>query len=309
MNNTIVELSRNEIKANDSLQGMYSQWISYIDVTEQTRKTYEKALKQFFLYLGNNGISNPTRQDILDYKAHLLETRKATTTQMYIIALRQFFDFCEINGLYENIAKNIKGAKVQKGFKKDYLTKAQIKDLLANTNTDTTEGARDYAILCLMLTTGIRTIEVVRAKTEDIKPLGNDIVLYLQGKGRQDKTECVKVAPVVLEAIKKYRTMLEADSEYLFVSLSNKNKGGQLTTRSISRIVSKYLQLANLKSDRLTAHSMRHTAITQMLLNGATLEEARQVARHSNINTTLIYNHAIERANNNSEIALAEAIL
>ena len=54
---------------------------------------------------------------------------------------------------------------------------------------------------------------------------------------------------------------------------------------------------------------MRHTAITQMLLNGATLEEAKQVARHSNINTTLIYNHAIERAKNNSEINLATAIL
>lgn len=307
--NSIITTSNNNLIEVSSLSDLYTQWITYIDVSEQTRKTYEKALKQFFIYLSDNNISNPNRQDVLNYKEYLQANRKATTTQTYIIALRQFFDFCELNGLYENIAKNIKGAKINKGFKKDYLTKSQIKTMLDKIDRDTLEGARDYAIISLMLTTGLRTIEISRAELDDIKPLGDDIVLYIQGKGKEDKVDCVKIAPVVMDAIKTYRKMLNSNSKYVFVCHSNKNKGGQLTTRSISRIVSKYLQLADLKNDRLTAHSMRHTAITQMLLNGATLEEAKQVARHSNINTTLIYNHAIERAKNNSEINLATAIL
>ena len=65
---------------------------------------------------------------------------------------------------------------------------------------------------------------------------------------------------------------------------------------------------AGLKSDRLTAHSLRHTTATLNLLNGGTPEETMQLLRHSNLNTTLIYSHTIERANNKSEERVAKAI-
>lgn len=63
-----------------------------------------------------------------------------------------------------------------------------------------------------------------------------------------------------------------------------------------------------LDSDFLTGHSMRHTAATLNLLNGGTVEETRQLLGHTNINTTLIYSHALERAKNNSEERIAKAI-
>ena len=81
-----------------------------------------------------------------------------------------------------------------------------------------------------------------------------------------------------------------------------------MTTRSISRIVKQRLEGVGLTSDRLTAHSLRHTAATLNLLNGATIEETQQLLGHSNINTTLIYAHALERAANNSENRIAGAI-
>ena len=65
---------------------------------------------------------------------------------------------------------------------------------------------------------------------------------------------------------------------------------------------------AGLESDRLTAHSLRHTAATLNLLNGGTVEETQQLLDHKNINTTLIYSHALERAKNNSEQRIAKAI-
>ena len=64
----------------------------------------------------------------------------------------------------------------------------------------------------------------------------------------------------------------------------------------------------DLKSDRLTAHSLRHTAATLNLLNGGTVEETKQLLGHANINTTLIYSHALERAKNDSENRIAKAI-
>jgi integrase/recombinase XerC len=81
-----------------------------------------------------------------------------------------------------------------------------------------------------------------------------------------------------------------------------------MTTRSISRIVKDRLIEAGFDSDRLTAHSLRHTAATLNLLNGGTVEETKQLLRHSNINTTLIYSHALERAKNDSENRIARAI-
>jgi len=85
------------------------------------------------------------------------------------------------------------------------------------------------------------------------------------------------------------------DAEPLFGSLSDMNQGQRLTTRSVSRIVKGYLRRIGLNSDRLTAHSLRHTAITLALKGGATIQEAQALGRHANINTTLIYAHNIDR--------------
>jgi Site-specific recombinase XerD len=81
-----------------------------------------------------------------------------------------------------------------------------------------------------------------------------------------------------------------------------------MTTRSISRVAKESLIDVDLISDRLTAHSFRHTAATLNLLSGGTVEETQQLLDHANINTTLIYSHALERAKNNSEQRIAKAI-
>ena len=81
-----------------------------------------------------------------------------------------------------------------------------------------------------------------------------------------------------------------------------------MTTRSISRIVKDHMIAAGYNSDRLTAHSLRHTCATLNLLNGGTPQETRQLLRHTSLNTTMIYSHALERANNQSEARVAAAI-
>ena len=120
----------------------------------------------------------------------------------------------------------------------------------------------------------------------------------------------VKIAEPVEAAIRKYLMVRgETDSSApLFSSISNRNSGGRMTTRSISRVAKNHLIEIDLKSDRLTAHSLRHTAATLNLLNGGTVEETKQLLGHANINTTLIYSHALERAKNDSESRIAKAI-
>lgn len=288
---------------------LLERFIKYIDATEATVQTYKRSLKQFLKYLADNRISDPKREDILNFKKYLKSIgRKPTTIQNYIIVVRLFFKWTSQENIYPNIADRVKGAKLDTTHKKDYLTSAQIKDVLKNIDTSTLKGARDYAIVALMVTTGLRTIEISRAKVGDIRNVGNTPILYIQGKGKEEKNDYVKLPYQVIKAIGVYRNMLANDHEQLFVSTSNNNKGKSLTTCSVSTIVKNAMKEAGYNSPRLTAHSLRHSTATLNLLNGGTLEETQQLLRHSKISTTMVYLHHLERINNDSEKRVASSI-
>ena len=161
-----------------------------------------------------------------------------------------------------------------------------------------------------MITGGLRTIEVSRADIGDLRTAGENTVLYVQGKGREEKTEYIKISEPVEKAIRAYLTARgeTAETAPLFASTSNNNKGGRVTTRAISGLVKEHLKEAGYDSSRLTAHSLRHTAVTLSLLAGKEITEVQQFARHANIATTMIYNHALDRAKNTCSEAVANAI-
>lgn len=289
---------------------LFTRFIAFIDASPKTVQTYTRAIRQFYKWLNANGINQPTRADVLTYRDALKEDHKPSTVQNYITAVRLFFRWTEQEGLYPNIADHVKGAKLDKGHKKDYLTSRQVKKVLETAREDSIEGLRDYAILALMFTGGLRTIEVSRALIEDVRTAGDSTVLYIQGKGREEKTDYIKLQPEVEDAIRAYLTARGAtdSKEPLFTSNSNNSKGKALSTRSVSGIVKRAMVNAGYNSEKLTAHSTRHTAVTLALLGGETLQEVQQFARHANISTTQIYAHNLERAANECEATIAKAI-
>ena len=309
---TINETSSQLVTINALNADLYFNFISFLDVKEKTADTYRKALKRLFQYFVDNQIAQPTRSDLIAFRDELKEVNKASTVKTYLTATRLFFRWLEQEGLYKNIADKIKGAKVEHGHKKDALTVDQVKDVIDTftADTETSTAKRDYAIFCLMVTCGLRTIEVVRADLEDLRTLGSKTVLYVQGKGKDEKSEYVIITREVEKAIRSYLATRTdtADKAPLFTSTSNNSKGKRLTTRTISGIVKERLKLAGLNSNRLTAHSLRHTAVTLSLLGGSTLQEARQFARHSNIATTEIYAHNLERIANPCEGIVSSSI-
>jgi integrase/recombinase XerD len=298
------------IEQNLLTQDLFSRWIAFIDASPKTVEAYTKGIKYFGEYLSICGIRQPTRETVIAYRDELKKNHKPTTVQSYLEAVKLFFQWTEQERLYPNIAAHIKGAKLDSEYKRDYLTTKQVSKLLDAIDTSTLKGLRDYAVLSLMVTTGLRTISIVRADIGDIRTAGDSVALYYQGKGHEEKADYVKIAEPVEDAIRKYLVLRgETDSSApLFSSISNRNSGGRMTTRSISRVAKNHLIEIDLKSDRLTAHSLRHTAATLNLLNGGTVEETKQLLGHANINTTLIYSHALERAKNDSENRIAKAI-
>ena len=275
------------------------RFLSAHDIKPKSKETYRRALRQFFAYLQDNGITKPTRETLIAYKAYLIDKKlSAYTVSAYIIAIRKLFQWTESEHLYANIASQIKGQKKPKGFKKDALSVKQAQKLLTDMETDSISGARDYALVNLLVRTGLRTIEAVRANVEDIRQQGEQAVLFIQGKGRDSKDDIVILTEETLEPIRAYISMRGQgvkDSSPLFISHSDRNYGERLTTRSVSRIVKDKLRASGLDDRRLTAHSLRHTAVTFSLIGGASIQEAQTLARHSDINTTLIYAHNLER--------------
>ena len=307
----LITVEAGSIQAKALPEELYLRFVSFIDAKPKTIQTYTRALRQMFRYFSDNGISQPQREDIISYRESLKASgHKPTTIQNYITAAHLFFSWTEQEHIYPNVAERVKGAKIDREHKKDYLTSRQAKTVLTDIDRSTPQGLRDYAIIALMMTGGLRTIEVVNADVGDIRTIGDDTVLFIQGKGRDEKTEYVKLSPQVEAAIRDYlKTRGEIPSSApLFASMSNNSKGQRMTTRSVSGIAKACMVEAGYSSSRLTAHSLRHTAVTLSLLAGRPLEEVQQFARHANIATTMIYNHALDKAKNGCSQAVANAI-
>ncbi len=288
---------------------LLTDFFLFLDVSEKTMATYRRALKQLFAFFHSNNITTPTYDDILLFKKNL-EARncKSATIALYLAATRRFFSWCEQKNIFQNVAVGVKAPKQERGHKRDFLGAKQLKLLLSTIKRETLEGKRNYAIMALMSVGGLRTIEVSRANVEDIRILGDFTVLYVQGKGRKDRTEFVKLPEPVLKAINEYLSERTSGGDALFVSTSNRNRNGRLTTRTISGIAKKAMRKAGFDSTRLSAHSLRHSAVTLSLLAGADLADVQAFARHSNITTTQIYSHTVDRVKSSCENMISDAI-
>lgn len=280
-----------------------TRFLSQLDEMPKTISVYARALKMFVEYLGEN--TTPHRVDIQAYKLHMMGRMKPNSVNLYLTAVRVFFRWMEIEGLYPDISRGIDNVKVSKNFKKDHLTPEQVCDIY-----DAIDNTRDRAIFMLMVTAGLRCIEVVRANIEDLRTLGDSVVLFVQGKGKLDREEYVKIPSLTHKAILGYLDgrVDPLGEEPLFTSDANQSKGGRLTTISVSRMVKTAMRKAGYNSTRLTAHSLRHTTATAILMNGGTIQEAQQVLRHANIQTTMGYLHNLDRMNNNSESKVEDAL-
>lgn len=280
------------------------------DVKASSRALYTRTLNTFFEWVEATGrtISLLTVTDLIAYKDTLLNSGKSSlTVASYINSLRRFYDWTEANKIYPNIGKGLHAPKRKQAFRKQPLTVSQVGELLHYEQG--TQSARDFAIVNLMVRTGLRCIEVVRADVNDITYKGGQRVLMVQGKGRDEKDNFVILTDAAYSPILAYlntRTGI-ADNAPLFASESRNNDGGRLTTRAVSGIAKNGLKSVGLDNKVFTAHSLRHTAAVNILRAGGSLEMAQYTLRHTNPATTQIYTATLreeQRLNNGGETLL-----
>ena len=295
----IIPVISGEIVSTDTPEDRISGFLDSLDVSERSRATYTRSLKQFIGWLADTGRNTLQlqREDILAYKEYLQSSKSAYTVTLYLTSVRKLYQYLESQKVYPDITRGIKGSKKPRGFRKDTLSQNQLREVLDSMELKSLEGQRDYAMFNLMARTGLRAIEISRALVGDIRQETGQPVLWIQGKGRDSKDDFVILTPEALKPIKSYlkaRGRVKKD-EPLFCSHSDRNRGEDLTTRSVSRIIKQALRDVGLDDSRLTAHSLRHTAISLSIQGGASLQQAQAMARHSDSKTTLVYFHNLER--------------
>ena len=105
---------------------LFERFVKYLDASPKTVETYTKALRQLFSYFSLRGINQPQREDIVAFREDLKASgHKPTTVQNYITAAKLFFSWTAQEGYYPNIADHVKGAKINRDHKKDYLTSSK----------------------------------------------------------------------------------------------------------------------------------------------------------------------------------------
>ena len=309
------------IPATDLKPALFDDFISYIDRGARTTKTYITNLRQFAAWLQYEAISRPQRQDIISYRDYLTAEHEAiqldhvtgwtyrrdsrgntykvicrpNTVKQYLQSVRQFFSWTAANGFYPNIAANIHAPKVRQDIhRKDALTAADVLTIEKSIETETEQGKRLYAMYTLAVNAGLRTIELSRANIKDLEIKNGKAVLYVWGKGHTEPDAKKPLAPEVYEAIQDYLTSRSdrpTANSPLFVSTGNRSGGRRIAETTISKLLKRAMQRAGFNSDRITAHTLRHTAGTNVQEITGNLYLTQKYMRHANPATTEIYLH------------------
>lgn len=240
---------------------------------------------------------------------------KPNTVKQYLQSVKQFFSWTAAEGLYPNIAANIHAPKISDTHRKDSLTAHDVqtiensitstaaakqtaaaeaeKDTAGRVQRSTEQGKRLLAIYSLAVNAGLRTIEISRANIKDIEVKNGAACLYVWGKGHAEPDAKKPLAPEVYAAIKDYLTARSDNptgGSPLFVATGNRSGGSRLAPTTISSMIKQAMITAGYDSERLTAHSLRHTTGQNVMqITGDNIYQTQQYMRHSNPKTTEIY--------------------
>ena len=322
---------------------LFTDFVSWIDRSPKTTRSYLTNLKQFAAWLQFMGITSPVRQDILSYRQWLTTEHdaisfdpvtgwayrtdstgtpikmicKSNTVAQYLRSVCQFFRWTAANGIYPDIAANIHAPKVKKDtHRKEALTASEVltiensitaqaaqrvqaaqeaqKDTTGRTQRSTEQGKRLYAMYLLAVNAGLRTVEISRANVKDLETKSGQSWLYIWGKGHTEPDQRKPLAPEVASAVREYlqsRSDRPVGTSPLFVSTGNRSGGKRIAPTTISTMLKRAMQEAGFDSERLTAHSLRHTAGSAVQELTGDIYTTQKYMRHSNPATTEIYLH------------------
>jgi integrase/recombinase XerC/integrase/recombinase XerD len=292
------------------IRPLIGEYIDYIDIKTASKNGYQRILLEFAAYVDRLP-DLPTRLDVMKYRESLKTHMKAASVQKYVVVIRNFYRWYHMLGYGTNIAEGLKGMKIEPTFKREALSVYDSRRLLNRAKFLAKKdilGKRNYALVSLLITTGLRTVEIERANVEDINYVDDGQLLYIQGKGHDDKDSFVKLSIQVYAIIEEY--LIERHDEFkpLFINHASIHYGERMRTRNIRKVVKELFRQIDIDNSKYSAHSLRHTTATLSLLEGANIEDTQQLLRHKDPATTQIYIHRIRKMNDHLEWKISDTL-
>jgi integrase/recombinase XerC len=283
----------------DKLIDRYTRYLQYErNASPHTIRNYRSDLVQFRDYLAGGKAKTPVTLASVDalrirgFLGFLLEKeKKKTSIARKLSAVRAFFKFLNREGLLAaNPASGVSTPKVVRSLPR-ILTEEEMNNFLDQLGKAAREGqpmlARDRAILELLYASGLRVSELVGLDLRHVN-FGEGMVL-VRGKGRKERI--VPFGSKASQAITEYLAVREnilgatrTGSAALFLNA----RGRRLTTRSVDRLVKKYIRKFG-PNVRISPHSLRHAFASHLLAEGADLRAIQEMLGHESLATTQKY--------------------
>jgi len=275
-----------------------AQFLRYLDVernaSDLTIKSYREDLMDLADFLTDEGQKKVVPRDVdpaqlRGYVSALHDAGYARTSiSRKLASLRSFYRFAQRQQMADtNPAKPLRNPRGQRKLP-HFLTGDEIKTLLDAPDAGDAMGMRDIAILEVIYSAGLRVSEVVGMNDRDID--FEEGTVRIRGKGRKERIG--SVGKYAAEAVKSYfvvRKRVELGDSKELPTFTNKF-GNRLTTRSIARMLEKYIKECGLDS-RTTPHTLRHSFATHLLDRGADIRSVQEMLGHKSLVTTQIYTH------------------
>ncbi|HEY5885254.1 MAG TPA: tyrosine recombinase XerC [Pyrinomonadaceae bacterium] len=289
------------------MEQLLTQFLEHLryerNVSEHTLRNYQSDLEQFLDHLApahpKNGKRNFPELTYIDHitirewlaTLHTAQKKKSSIARK-LAALRTFFQFLVREGVLEqNPAKLVSTPRLEKKLPRHLSIEDAIK-FIETPDTDTDLGKRDRAMLELMYATGVRVAELTKLNLGHID--FRNRLIRVTGKRRKERI--VPFGEPALEALKAYLDVRDAvlnnapiserEPEALFLNY----QGTRITTRSVGRMVDKYIRLCAGKYD-ISPHALRHSFATHLLDSGADLRDIQELLGHARLSSTQIYTH------------------
>jgi site-specific recombinase XerD len=280
-------------------------------VSEETRSAYTRAIREFFAFVNNIHPKDVTPSQVINYRDHLRvnKRRKANTVATKLAIIRSFFEYLKAGGiitLNPASTKLVTPPELPTEPRGRALTPKEVRHLLSGPDRNKAEGARDYAMMLIMLRLSLRLAEVSALQVSAIRWSHGRWILRCKIKGGKEETW--PLPKDVKQAIDDYLKLDDArrrtlhsggDEAFLFQPLVNYRRlvfDKPLSPRMVQKIVAHWGEFTGV--GRVTPHDLRRTVVTKLLNDGHSYREVQMVTKHKDPKTIMRYDHARENLEN-----------
>ncbi|MDR0846501.1 MAG: tyrosine recombinase XerC [Lactobacillales bacterium] len=259
--------------------------------SENTITAYQQDIDDFVEFLNESGSAELLEVDYFDvrvYFDHLSEKKYTSTTiARKISSLRTMYKYFLNRELSEENPFAYTQMKIANKKLPKFFYEQEIQAIFDGIPQETASDIRDFALLEVLYSTGVRVSELVGIKLNDIDFFSRTILIH--GKGSKDRY--VVFRSFTKEYLQNYIAASRGDLakegvEELFVN----HHGEALTPSGVSYILNRIIEKSGAMT-KIHPHLMRHTFATHLIQNGADLRSVQELLGHKNLSTTQRYTH------------------